>query len=69
MLLQNTGVSRKTAKKEDTPLNSVDQQFLTWLRRCREQGHGIVRAEVMDKARQLAEQTTLDNWFKMWVTR
>ena len=47
----------------------MDQQFLTWLRRCREQGHDIVQTEMIDKARQFAEQATLDNWFKMWVAR
>lgn len=69
-LAQNTSIGRNNGtKKAETLVNSVDQQFLTWLRRCREQGHDIVRTEVIDKARQLAEQATLDNWFKMWVTR
>jgi hypothetical protein len=49
----------------------VDQQFLTWLRRCREQGRELTAVELKDKARQMVSQGTADgcHWFKLWVSR
>ena len=52
-------------------LPPVDQQFLTWLRRCREQGREVTAIELKSKARQLADQCTVQSchWFKLWVSR
>ncbi|KAJ4439801.1 hypothetical protein ANN_07929 [Periplaneta americana] len=59
-------------KKVQTPVSHpVDQQFLTWLRRCREQGREVTAGEVKDKARQIMGQSSTDNchWYKLWVSR
>jgi hypothetical protein len=53
------------------PVCSVDQQFLTWLHLCREQGRELTAVELKNKARQMADQGTLESchWFKLWVSR
>jgi len=53
------------------PVCPVDQQFLTWLRRCREQGRDVTAIELKNKARRMADQCTPQSchWFKLWVSR
>jgi len=53
------------------PVHPVDQQFLTWLRRCQEQGRDLTAVELKDKARQMAGQGIADSchWFQLWVSR
>lgn len=53
------------------PVCPVDQQFLTWLRRCREQGQDVTAIELKNKARRMADQCTPQSchWFKLWVSR
>ncbi|XP_021926468.1 uncharacterized protein LOC110833118 isoform X2 [Zootermopsis nevadensis] len=65
------GQNDEKKKMEVPSVCPVDQQFLTWLRRCREQGRELTAVEVKDKARQMVSQGTADSchWFRLWVSR
>ncbi|PNF42992.1 hypothetical protein B7P43_G09562 [Cryptotermes secundus] len=74
-LAQNSNSSHgqddEKKKVEVPPVCPVDQQFFSWLRWCREQGHELTAVELKEKARQIAGQDTTDScqWFKLWVSR
>jgi hypothetical protein len=75
MTFQNSnsthGQDDERKKVEIPKVCPVDQQFLSWLRWCREQGQELTAVELKDKARQIAGQDTTDScqWFKLWVSR
>lgn len=74
-LVQNSCLSHgqvdERKKMGVPPVCPVDQQFLTWLRRCREQGRNVTAVELKNKARRMADQCTVQSchWFKLWVSR
>nr|CAD7434292.1 unnamed protein product [Timema monikensis] len=72
------GVGRVVSKQVDnTPVvTPLDDQFVLWLRRCRQKNRDVDHEEVRDKARQLVAQCGVEKeaqkhcrWFIMWVRR
>nr|CAD7267496.1 unnamed protein product [Timema shepardi] len=72
------GVGRVVSRQVDNSpvVTPLDDQFVLWLRRCRQKNRELDHEEVREKARQLVAQCGVEKeaqkhcrWFIMWVRR